>query len=308
MDLATRRSRVQSLTGAVTSAKAVRGLPLADNGIVVGDNCPLDVLVPSSEDRRYGSQFAPHVWGNSIAHGSFRAIPHDIFVSSPEFVYLQLARELDEIELARLALELGGSHRLVQNMHYRDHCPPLTSAKKLASFIERSTDARGAAKARSALRWVADKSASPQETNMLLALCLPQRQGGYGLPLPELNPTLPVGDRMRPYVEGDVYSPDCLWKREQQGKTIRITAEYDSDEQHGTPEDAERTRIRRNAFKTMGYLVTSVNRIQMRSAASFQFPARQIARDLGLRRPKLSYPQLSPKDDLLRRLSHETVF
>ncbi len=119
---------------------------------------------------------------------------------------------------------------------------------------------------------------------------------------------LPVGERMRPYVEGDVYSPDCLWRRERNGKTIRITAEYDSDEQHGTPEDAERTRIRRNAFKTMGYLVTSVNRIQMKSAASFQFPARQIARDLGLRRPKLGYPQLSPKDELLRRLSHESVF
>ncbi|MDO4538930.1 MAG: hypothetical protein Q4B54_12270 [Coriobacteriales bacterium] len=297
-----------SLANAITNTMEARKIPLGDYGIIVNHECPLDVLVPTRESRRYGKQFVPHLWGGGIQRGAFRRVAKDIYISSPEFLYVQLASEIDEIELARLALELCGTYRLVQNMHYRRHCPALTSTAKLARFIERSAGSRGASKARSALRWVADNSASPQETNMLLALCLPQRWGGYSLPLPELNPELPVNERMRPYVEGDVYKPDCYWVRERHGKTVRITAEYDSDECHGTPEDAERTRIRRNAFKTMGYLVTSVNLIQMRSATNFQYPARQIARDLGLARPNLSFSELAPKDELLRSLSHESLF
>ncbi len=149
---------------------------------------------------------------------------------------------------------------------------------------------------------------SPQETNMLLALCLPRREGGYSLPLPELNPSLPVGSRMQKYVEGSVYSPDCLWKRKVRDKWMSITAEYDSSEHHDEAVDAEQTRIRRNAFKTMGYLVTSVNRTQLKSGDKFQYPARQIARDLGLRRPQPSISEISKSDELLQRLRNETVF
>lgn len=296
------------MSGAVSSVKDVRKIAPAEYGFIMNDEYPLDVLVSSRDNRRPASSLQPHMWTSKFPRGSFRQVADDLFVSTPEFVYVQLAAFLDHVELSRLALELCGTYRLSRYEHFAGNCPQLSSATKLSNFAGRATGVRGSKKGLQALRWVADGSASPQETIMMLALCLPQRCGGYGLAVPELNPSIPVSSRMRPYVEGDVYSPDCLWKRKVSGHTIRVTAEYDSDECHGTPEDAERTRIRRNAFKTLGYLVTSINRLQMKTAFDFQYPARQIARDLGLYRRELGISDLSYRDDLLRQLRNETVF
>lgn len=303
-----RPSRVRSLSDGVSGVRDVRRMAPKDHGFVMGEDCPLDVLVGSPVRRRASKEIAPHVWRGGVVEGSFACIAENVYVSTPEFTFLQLAGTLDVVELARLGNELCGTYNLRRGARFTERDTPLTTRSRLARYVARSKGSHGAGKALRALRWVCDRCASPQETNMVLALCLPKRMGGYGLPLPEVNPRVDVGKRLGTYVDGEYYYPDAMWVREVRGRRVRVTVEYDSHEWHDEAADAERTRIRRNAFKTMGILVTSINRSQMRDGAKFLSAARQVARDLGIWREEPSLSMISACDRLLYRLANESVW
>jgi len=136
----------------------------------------------------------------------------------------------------------------------------------------------------------------------LLAFCLPKRLGGFALPIPVLNPEIEVNKRLLKYVEGTKYLPDFAWYIRRGNKRIIVTAEYDSHKWHDDEQRAEATRIRRNQFKTMGALVTSINKSQLKDAGRLEVAARQIARDLGLYRKEYSISELMRTDALLRQL------
>ena len=299
--------RVRSATGSTSSIKDVRLLSPRELGLIMSEDHPLDILVGDSNSRRQSAELAPHVWTGQIPGGAFARIAQSVYVSSPEFMFLQLAGTLDAVELARLGNELCGTYSLRLGERFTERNHPLTSKAKLAGMVKRAKGLYGAGKANEALRWICDKSASPQETNTLLALCLPKRLEGYGLPLPELNPKVKVGERLREYLNGEYYYPDAMWTKVVRGKRIRITVEYDSHEHHDSDVDAEHTRIRRNEFKTMGFLVTSINRSQMNDPNQFLYAARQIARDLGIWRAKPTITEISSCGDLLRRLAEERI-
>lgn len=296
-----KRCRVSSLTGSACSARDVKTINPRVSGFIMSKECPLDMLVPSREKRPRSLYLRPHMWSSRLPHGSLRRIDDDILICSPEFVYLQLAATLDVVELARIGNELCGSYSLSYGEGFSERIP-LTSKKRLADFVNRSKELRGYRRAKRCLRWIADGSASPQETNILLAMCLPQKLGGYALPLPILNKEVRVGKRLSPYVKGNIYKPDYYWKVLRNGKWIKVTAEYDSEQEHNYGSKAEKTRIRRNDFKVMGYLVTSINKSQFASAAEFEIAVRQIARDLGLWRPESTITELFKHERLLDKL------
>lgn len=299
-----RRSSSRSPRDLVCTARDVHALAPAKHGFIMSDAFPLDILVPSNQLRRPAKDVQPHVWSRPIPRGELRRVAKGLYVCSPEFVYLQLAESMDEISLAQLAVELCGTYGCVMGGELRERFAPLTSVEKLKAFLEREAGARGSKKALHALNWAANGSASPRETTTLLALCLPMRWGGYGLPIPQLNQEIQVGKRLESYVENGIYRPDFLWLRELKGHAhrVRVTGEYDSHEYHDAPESAEHTRIRRNDFKTMGYLETSINKSQLSSGTNFEVPARQIARDLGIVRTKANISTLMQRDLLLERL------
>ncbi len=301
-------TRIATTKGSVASVKDAKYLAPADHGLVVNDKAPCDVLVYDADSRRPAATLVPHVWSGPVPAGAFVRIAEGIFVSTPEFVYLQLAGTLDEVECARLANELCGYYNLRRYEHFTQRIAALTSKARLTNMVNRSKHCYGATKALAGLRWVCDNSRSPQETNVLLALCLPKRMGGMGLPLPKLNPQIELGGRLSSYVEEGKYFPDLMWERQVRGKSVRVVVEYDSHEYHDEESDAEHTRIRRNEFKTVGMLVTSINRSQMKDAQSFIKAGRQIARDLGLWRKEPDTKQVSACQDLLDKLANETVF
>lgn len=302
-----KRSRARSLAKAITSVKEARRLMPAEQGLIMKPDYPLHVLVPGVASRRYAKGFQPHVWQGEVPYGAFLKIAPNIYVSSPEFVFVQLASQYSLVELAQIGNELCGGYYLnaISGFEQRPSNTPLTSRRKLLAFIDKVPKARGAKKARRALEWVADHCNSPQETIGLMALCLPPRRGGWSLPMPDVNKTVRVGKRMAKYVGGSTYTPDYMWKAVIGGKTVHVAGEYDSSEHHDEDQAAENTRIRRNDMKSLGYLVTSINKSQIARAELLQYPARQIARDLGIYKPPPNREALAKQNELLALLRQE---
>ena len=305
----TKPCRLRSARRGASGLRDVLEFRPKDEGFIMSDDFPLDVLVLSNEARRRSGTIAPHQWSAGLAYGSFVRLrgDSDIYVSTPEFVFAQLANELNDVELARLGNELCGKYSLAAGSGFTERSKSLTTKAKLSRYVNRMPESSAQQRALKALAWVADGCASPQETNLLLVLCLPTRLGGFGLPLPMVNPKLKVSKRLQKYVEGSMYKPDFAWRITVNGKRTVVTVEYDSHEHHDSEEAAEATRIRRNDFKTMGALVTSINRSQLEDARRLEVAVRQIMRDLGQYRKPLTTRQLYKTDDLLAQLAVETV-
>lgn len=301
-------AQVTTLADVASGVKEVKNADPASHGIIFTSDNPLNVLVPNTPSRRFANALRPRVWSEAIPDGAFRMIAPNVYVSTPEFVFVQMASQLSLVELAQLGNELCGGYYLCATTGFDEHVgkKPLTSHAKLLSFVRSVPQARGAQKALRALRWVANHCNSPMETNTLLMLCLPSRMGGWQLRLPEVNKEMEASKRLARYVGGTTYIPDFTWEIKVGRKTIYVVGEYDSSECHDSDKDAQATRIRRNDMKSMGYLVTSINKSQMASAKQFEYPARQIARDLGVYRRALSEKQLKKQDALLQLLRRES--
>ena len=112
----------------------------------------------------------------------------NLLICSPELCFLQMASTMPFHRLVKLGYELCALYTLQPDgaAGYGRPLPP-TTVRAMERYLERCTGMHGAATARKALRHVAVASGSPMETALAIALCLPLRLGGYGLPLPRMN-------------------------------------------------------------------------------------------------------------------------
>lgn len=147
-------------------------------------------------------------------------------VAEPEQVFVQLAATLDHDDLVAVGDYLVTPRRIARR-------PAIASVDSLAAAIP--LGARGAARARCALRDVRVGAESPMETRLRLLLVR------AGLPEPELNPEI-VG-----------LHPDLLYRDR------RLIIEYEGDH-HRTERRAWRRDIsRREAFQAAGFRVMQVH-------------------------------------------------
>lgn len=182
-----RTARVSALPTSVPTSDQIDGLL---DGPLRGMSQPLHFLVANRSACHVTSRKVAHFWSTTPIRGSFVQIDENVFACSPELTFVQIARVLDTVELARLALELCGTYALAPHPDdpFRKH-RPATSVEHLRAFADRARIAgiRGTARAQAALSLARNGSASPTETVVALLLCCPYRFGGYGLPFPELN-------------------------------------------------------------------------------------------------------------------------
>jgi len=184
--------------------------------------------------------------------------------------------------------EASGGEHLYNN-------PPLTSVRALKAFASRMEGVRGRKKALRALRYIADGSASPMETIVLMLLVLPYKLGGYGFAKPELNKRVDIRNVAGQVPDRTYYKCDFYWPK------ANLAAEYDSDLHHTGPERIESDSIRRLHLKANGIEVVTVTRGQLRSIPEFEGVAKTIAKGLGKR---LSYknPGFQEAQKELRKL------
>lgn len=278
---------VRTLTGATSSHQAV-----IDEGIWrlgIGEptaDWPLDVLVRDAGQRSRSKSVRARVWHEDLAPTSFRTVSKNVYVSSPEFVFLQMAKYLDLPRLAALGMELCGTYRrnvvafipgTDDIIHVTDyHQQPLTTPKRIRGFLTSMRSAPGCSKALKALEYVLPGSASPMETALCLLLCLPRRLGGYALPKPTLNPPLVLSKAGRSHTIRHQAKPDLYWKAE------RLDLEYNGGEFH---DESSRSTdsMRRKALEHMKVEVIELTRDELYSTSLFHATALRVAKKLGKR-------------------------
>lgn len=198
-----------------------------------------------------------------------------VLVCPVELAFVQVATHLPFPELVRLGFELCGAYsveRTASGGFFQRK--PLTTPQRIAQFACGNASLRGSAKARRALRYIAENAASPAETRIAMSLTLPLAEGGFGLPKAQLNHSLPLGAYARRatgrhYFVCDLFWPDC-----------NVAVEYDSDAVHTGAQRIAADSARRNALSYLNISVITVTRAEYQNRDDFNRVARIIAKHL----------------------------
>jgi hypothetical protein len=230
--------------------------------------------------RKVSKKLQCHISSLQFPHGSFIQAKEGLVVSSPELCFVQMAGELSLVELIALGYELCGSYRLdsasEQQRGFRGDVA-LSSVSKLGAYVSRATGLKGRKNAQRALRFIADGSASPMETVLVMLLCLPYLLGGYGFPLPLLNCPVEVQNKTKGARGKSRFYCDLYWGDEQ------VDVEYDSDAYNVKSEQIAQDAIRRNTLSSAGVAVVTVTRRQIVDMVKFREVARALSKLLDKR-------------------------
>lgn len=176
-----------TLEGFATGLRRERDIDLGFLGPV--HTGPIDILVASQKNSHVNKDVRHHIWAGPIPAGGYLRLGEHVYVSSPEFVLLQMAAKLDKYQTLQLAMQLCGTYALLRTAkHGMIKHPQLTSKKKLEQFARMIEGRRaGIGNFRWAIRYVIDGAASPTEAGTALMLSMPALSGGYGLRAFKLN-------------------------------------------------------------------------------------------------------------------------
>lgn len=208
----------------------------------------IDLLVADREARLRSEPFRSHVCSDPLPIGAIYRLPHGIGCVSPEHVIVQLATELNRLELQVLMYELLGIYALCPEADggMFQRCEPIMTLTSLEAHLDALGNGfRGVAKVRAALPGVVEGSGSPRETQVALRCCLKRGQGGYGIPIQSMNNELPVPRLGKAGIVG-VRKPDIVIAAAEGAAApfSFVAVEYDGAG-HLTPEqqavDAQRT-------------------------------------------------------------------
>jgi len=221
-----------------------------------------------------------HVSSGEFPQGSFIRGDKELVVSSPELCFLQMASELNFVDLIKLGYEFCGNYRLDKlsepEQGFRKDIP-LTSVAALKFYLNKAAGLKGRKNASKALRYIADGAASPMEPVLAMMLTLPYRLGGYGFEMPRLNYPIEIGPKTQLSRSKITYYGDLYWPG------ARVDIEYDSDAFHSTPDRIAADSIRRTTLNSTGVTVITVSRKQIISNSRMREVAKVLSKKLGKR-------------------------
>ena len=220
-----------------------------------------------------------HLW-EKVPHDSLSPAGESSFVSSPELCFLQMAATLSFEELIVLGMELCGTYSLDPDEEegFATRTVPLTSRASLLDFCTRCDAIHGKKAAMRALRFIADGAASPMETAIYLALCLPYKYGGYGIPSPVLNLEIGLSENAQKLYRAAHCRGDLCWIKD--GK-YKLVLEYLGVKAHEGSAKMIADRARTLAIEEMGYEVIEITKEQAHDIMAFDLVARRVAARIG---------------------------
>lgn len=212
----------------------------------------------------------------AVPRWSFGMLPDGAFCPLPAHAVVALGAELPMHFLVELACELAGSYRKdSRDLRGMIDRAPVLTVERLKEFADAAEGMRGVKRARQACWYVAEGSASPMETTLYTLLCLGVRQGGAGLPKPELNARIDLPVEQRRLAKRDFLRADMLWRQQ------KLVVEYDSDLAHADSHALNCDASRRNALQAVGYTVVTVTKDQVFNWGQFCSLTAMLAGMLG---------------------------
>lgn len=282
-----------------------RTLELHERAALAANLCnssvPVDAVVGSVAERRRSPAIRDRVFTGPLMQSHLHAVDQYVSVCQPGPMLVQLAMELDELDLAQVACELCGTYGLTPwaEDSFQSDVAALTSKAELVGYAKsaRALSVRGAGKAVAALELAVDGSASPRETDLVVFFRLSRRLGGAGLGGFSANASLEVPQRHREALDGQSeIRPDFLWA------DARLVVEYDSNAHHLTPKKKESDEARRRVLEAMGYTVMVATNEMVKDGAKLDAFVDDLTCWLGLRRRPLTRWQQDSRDKLRERL------
>lgn len=291
--LSSRPCRMKRLPAVAPNAEsaeeALRVLSLSDDR--------LNAIVSSETGRRSSKALRSHLWSDNLPSGAvvpidFPSLGNRLFVSSPEFTFLQLAATHPLAHAAYFGFALCSSYRIDEwtpggiALRAQGDPPPTTTAK-IAAFLERVGSAKGSSRARRALAYVRDRSFSPMESGLALSLGMPLRHGGFNLGNVTMNPTIKIRAGKTPQNDARFVTrkPDILIEAKgRDGVVRRVAIDYDSSSFHAGQADIVRDIERRNEFAALsGITHFSLTSSLVHDFRQYEQAAARIRRALGKR-------------------------
>lgn len=258
---------------------------------------PIHVLLPNKSLTNNIRHTSCHVCERSLPSGSFVRLDDTILLCSPEFTFLQMASTITFHALVKLGFELCALYTLHPDgcARYGRILPP-TTPSAIAVYLQKLEGTPGVAAARKTLRYVVSASGSPMETALAIIFCLPQHQGGFGLPLPFMNYRIEERRSRQAGIGKSYYLCDMYWPK------AKLGLEYDSDQEHtGSCRIAEDAQ-RRNNLTSLGVTSITATREQVMNPEKLNHIARQIAQILGIRMRNERGWSLAERERLFRKL------
>lgn len=247
----------------------------------LGITLPLETLASRHHRWRSSSFFTSHSTEPGSPCSVTLPVLEGLSTSSPEYLFLQMAGELDHAALVLLGFELCGRYScdplsLRETQYNRES---LTSTQQLQQFLSMATGRHGVKPARAALRFIRDNSRSPMESYLAMRLGLPYHRGGFNLGMPEMNPRIELDETAKlisgkNYLECDLYYPQA-----------RLAIEYESTAFHGNVSATKNRQdsARRAALEHLGIKVLTLTDVQSLNERDLSLFAAHVAKLLGKR-------------------------
>lgn len=246
--------------------------------VEVTDAHPLHVAVSSPELRRDLRGFEFSLFPEEFPRGTLAAVSPQILVPTFGRYFVERARDLGFEELVLLGMELCGTYAHSVPGDGRAGCEflvePAIEADELRDYLARAAGMKGVVPARTAARWVAGNSYSPQESILALEQYLLPKRGGRGYPMPRLNPEVDVPPEARGITARDTFKPDIFWDG-------LLDLEYDGG-YHNDPHQVELDKARAADVQAMGIPVIQATKLSLSTCERSELLGRQVGKALEL--------------------------
>lgn len=245
----------------------LRGVNLAYPGF---GGTPIELLVPREAQYRNDARCTVHSCREPLPSGSFWKFSDRLYISSPELCFVQMAQSLSVAKLSVLGSDLCAQYYIEPETDKLEERQSITTRSSLARYIESVKGMKGSGKARKALAWIADGSASPWETKTHAITRIPLCFGGYGFPEAVFNYRVDPG-RYAYLVEQGFFKIDIGWP------TSKVGLEYYGEDEHA---DSIHDRRRLDALEALGWKMVVIDKQRLRDPDAFDIAMRQLARHL----------------------------
>lgn len=249
----------------------------------------IDVLVPSANLCNASAAVQPHVWSGELPAGAFAKLSDGVYLATPEFLALMMARTLDRYQTLQLCMQLCGiyansrtaKHGMVQH-------PRLASEERMRAM---AADPHGSGRdGRQRFVWatqhVMGGAASHVEAGVALLHAMPWQSGGYALRRFELNARVDYNEKNRASTGAEYCLVDML------DRATKFGWEYQGHESHSDVEGAEPYQ-RRDRTPGRGGVVATANVVPAANAASAPNAASAANAAVAMGAPSSSIPAAS---------------
>lgn len=261
---------------------------------------PVHVLAVESVQRNATDSIVFHRMPKKLPANSFLKVSEGIYICSPEYCFLQAAKYLSFPQLVLLANDLCAIYMKDDETEYQQRRrDPITTVKKIQSFLNQSNNIQGVTRAKRAIRYALDRSNSPMESRLAVLARLPFSRGGYALPEPKLNLRLRLQKKAADYLGRDYCTCDIVWEEQ------KVILEYDSSLSHLNKEQHIQDKGRATALTMSGYKVLSATSEQVKNFGNVEILFINLRQELNMRTHQ---NRLDQYYELRRKVVHQLLF